>query len=189
MGERLDKKLDKMDDLEFLLLSHPEGLTKAEIARRLGVHRSTAAEYLDDLGRRVLMYEPAPGRYAINRDKVRLTMQSLALHLAARLLTMRTDKHNPHAANALRKLGAALEHLAPLISQHLYRSAEVLDDASRRRDPVFVYVLETLTRAWSLRKSSLAAPDGRRQGVRVRFCTIFHRAVRCGSNATRDRLA
>jgi CRISPR-associated endonuclease/helicase Cas3 len=157
MGERLDRKLDKLDELEFLLLSHPEGLTKAEIARRLGVHRSTAAEYLDDLGRRVPIYEPAPDRYAINRDtykvQVRLTMhESLALHLAARLLTTRTDKHNPHAASALRKLGAALEHLAPLISQHLYRSAEVLDDASRRRDPVFVHVLETLTRAWSLRK-------------------------------------
>lgn len=157
MGERLDKKLDKLNELEFLLLAHPEGLTKAEIARRLGVHRSTAAEYIDDLGRRVPIYEPSPDRYAINRDaykvQVRLTMhESLALHLAARLLTTRTDKHNPHAASALRKLGAALEQLAPLISQHLYRSAEVLDDASRRHDPVFVHVLETLTRAWSLRK-------------------------------------
>ena len=157
MGERLDKKLDKLNELEFLLLSHPQGLTKAEIARRLGVHRSTAAEYIDDLGHRVPIYEPVPDRFAINRDtykvQVRLTMhESLALHLAARLLTTRTDKHYPHAASALRKLGAALEHLAPLISQHLYRSAEVLDDASRRRDPVFIHVLETLTRAWSLRK-------------------------------------
>lgn len=154
MGERLDKKLDKLDGLEFLLLSHPEGLTKAEIARRLGVHRSTAAEYVDDLSRRTVVYEPSPDRYAIDRDnykiQVRLTMhESLALHLAARLLTTRTDKHNPHAASALRKLGAALERLAPLISQHMQRSADVIDDASRRRDPVFIHVLETLTRAWS----------------------------------------
>ena len=154
MGERLDKKLDKLDELEFLLLSHPEGLTKAEIARRLGVHRSTAAEYIDDLSRRTVVNEPSPDRYAIDRDnykiQVRLTMhESLALHLAARLLTTRTDKHNPHAASALRKLGAALERLAPLISQHLQRSADVIDDASRRRDPVFIHVLETFTRAWS----------------------------------------
>ncbi len=157
MGERLDKKLDRLDQLEHLLLEHPEGLTKSEIAQRLGVHRSTAAEYIDDLGKRTMLYEPTPGRYAINRDtykvEVKLTMhESLALHLAARLLTTRTDKHNPHAASALRKLGGALEHLAPLISQHLKRSADVLDDASRRRDPVFIHVLETLTRAWALRK-------------------------------------
>ncbi|MBI5033530.1 MAG: CRISPR-associated helicase Cas3' [Chloroflexi bacterium] len=155
MGERLDKKIDKLDDLKYLLLDHPEGLTKAEIARRLGVHRSTAAEYIDDLTERTTLYEPSPERYAINRDtykvEVELTMhESLALHLAARLLTTRTDKHNPHAATALRKLGESLDKLAPLISEHLGRSADVLDDASRRRDPVFMHVLETLTRAWSL---------------------------------------
>lgn len=159
MGDRLDKKLDKLDELEFLLLTHPEGLTKADIARRLGVHRSTAAEYIDDLSERKAVYEPSPERYAINRDlykvQVELTMhESLALHLAARLLTTRTDKHNPHAASALRKLGTALERIAPLVSQHLQRSADVMDDASRRRDPVFMHVLETLTRAWSQGKKT-----------------------------------
>ena len=159
MGERLDKKLDKLDELEFLLLSHPEGLTKAEIARRLGVHRSTAAEYIADLSKRTVVFEPSPDRYAIDRDnykvQVKLTMhESLALHLAARLLTTRTDKHNPHAASALRKMGVALERIAPLISQHLQRSAEVMDDASRRRDPVFMQVMETLTRAWSQGKKT-----------------------------------
>jgi CRISPR-associated endonuclease/helicase Cas3 len=158
MSERLDRKIERLDKLEYLLLDHPGGLTKAEIARRLGVHRSTAAEYIDDLSGRTVLYEPSPGRYAIDRDaykvRVRLTVhESLALHLAARLLTTRTDKHNPHAASALRKLGAALEKLAPRISQHLALSAEVLDDLSRRRDPVFMQVLETLTRAWSLSKN------------------------------------
>lgn len=157
MGERLERKIERLDELEFLLLEHPEGLTKAEIARRLNVHRSTAAEYLDDLSRRVALYEPSEGKYAIDREaykvNVRLTLhESLAVHLAARLLTTRTDKHNPHAASALRKLGIALEKLAPRISRHLALSADVLDDDSRRRDPVFLQVLETLTRAWSLGK-------------------------------------
>ncbi|MDP2952056.1 MAG: folylpolyglutamate synthase/dihydrofolate synthase family protein, partial [Chloroflexota bacterium] len=39
--------------------------------------------------------------------------------------------------------------LAPLVSQHLLASAEVMDDQSRRHDPVYLAVLETLTRAWS----------------------------------------
>ena len=157
MGERLERKIERLDELEFLLLQHPEGLTKAEIARRLQVHRSTAAEYIDDLGKRVVLYEPSEGKYAIDREaykvRVQLTLhESLAVHLAARLLTTRTDKHNPHAASALRKLGVALEKLAPRISQHLALSADVLDDSSRRRDPVFLQILETLTRAWSLGK-------------------------------------
>ncbi|MBM2849735.1 MAG: Regulatory protein, DeoR, partial [Anaerolineales bacterium] len=158
MGERLDTKIERLTQLKHLLLDHADGLTKADIARRLGVHRSTAAEYIDDLTREGLpIYEQAPDRYAIDREhykvEVQLTLnESAALHLAARLLTTRTDKHNPHAASALRKLGVALERFAPLISRHLKLSADVLDDASRRRDPVFLQILETLTRAWSLGK-------------------------------------
>jgi CRISPR-associated endonuclease/helicase Cas3 len=35
------------------------------------------------------------------------------------------------------------------VSRHLLASADVMDDAARRRDPVYLGVLETLTRAWS----------------------------------------
>lgn len=156
MGKRLEKKIENLDNLTHLLLTHPKGLRKAEIARRLDVHRSTAAEYIDDLSLMgIPVYEPSPGHFSINRDryeiKLSLTMhESLAIHLAARLLTTRTDKYNPHAASTLRKLGFALETLAPLISSHVALSAEVLDSERRRRDPVFLQALETLTQAWAL---------------------------------------
>jgi len=159
MGERLDKKFERIEQLKQLLLEHPEGLSRAEIARRLGVHRSTAGEYIDELScpPTPLIHEAAPDLFGIDRDRynvdVQLTLhESLVLHLAARLFATRTDKHNPHAASALRKLGSALEKFAPLISRHLKLSADVLDDDSRRRDPIFMQVLETLTRAWSLGK-------------------------------------
>jgi hypothetical protein len=45
-----------------------------------------------------------------------------------------------------RKIAAARIKYFSLSHQH---SADVLDDASRRRDPVFMQVLETLTRAWA----------------------------------------
>lgn len=158
MGSRDIRKFTQLDRLVQLLLDHPEGLTKAEIARRLGVHRSTAANYIDSLeefGAPVI--EVAPNRFAIDRDDYRVTIslnmhESLALHLASRLLTTRTDKHYPQAASALRKLGRALEHLAPLISQHIRQSADLLDGDYRHRDSAFLEVLETLTRAWSLRR-------------------------------------
>lgn len=156
MGHRFETKIENVGNLIQLLLANPQGLRKAEIARRLGVHRSTAAEYLDELESiGVPVYEPSAELYAINREdyqiQVSLTMhESLALHLATRLLTTRTDKFNPHAASALRKLGDEMAPLAPLISAHMHRSADVMDSQYKRRDPVFLQVLETLTRAWSL---------------------------------------
>jgi CRISPR-associated endonuclease/helicase Cas3 len=148
------KKAERLLEIEALLLAYPEGLLQSEIARKLGVHRSTVNRYLPDLDR-FSVYEEDDGRLRIDRDhyltNVRLTLhEAMALHLAARLMATRTDKHNPHGASALRKLGLALEKLAPMVSSHLKSSADVMDAAARRHDPVYLEVLETLTQAWSL---------------------------------------
>jgi CRISPR-associated endonuclease/helicase Cas3 len=76
----------------------------------------------------------------------------MAVHLAARLMATRMDKHNPHAASALRKLGVALEKLAPRISAHVKGSADVMDEADQRQDPRYLEVLERLTLAWAEQK-------------------------------------
>jgi CRISPR-associated endonuclease/helicase Cas3 len=151
--KRASGKAERLLQIEALLLAYPEGLSQAEIARRIGVNRSTIHRYLPDL-ERFCVYETDDGRLAIDRDhylmNVRLTLhESMALHLAARLMATRTDKQNPHAAAALRKLGLALEKLAPRVSEHLKASAQVMEDQAQRHDPVFLHVLETLTRAWS----------------------------------------
>jgi len=151
--ERATNKAERLLQIEALLLAYPEGLTQAEIARKLSVNRSTIHRYLPDLDR-FCVYTTDDGKLAIDRDhyltQVRLTLhEAMALHLAARLMATRTDKHNPHAASALRKLGLSLDRLAPFVSQHIRASAEVMEDAARRHDPVYLEVLETLTRAWS----------------------------------------
>jgi CRISPR-associated endonuclease/helicase Cas3 len=152
--ERAIGKAERLLQIESLLLVHPEGLSQAEIARRLGVNRSTVYRCLPDLTSRFAVHETEDGRLAIDRDhylmNVRLTLhESMALHLAARLMATRSDKQNPHAAAVLRKLGLALEELAPRVSAHLKSSAEVMEDQAQRFDPVYLGVLETLTRAWS----------------------------------------
>jgi len=150
---RAEGKAVRLLQVEALLLASPDGMSQAEIARRLGVHRSTIYRYLPDL-EQFCVFETDDGRLAIEREhypmKVRLTLhEAMALHLGARLMATRMDKHNPHAAAALRKLGLALEPLAPFISRHLMMSADVMDSAERRHDSTYLRVLETLTRAWS----------------------------------------
>ncbi|MGH2543618.1 MAG: helix-turn-helix transcriptional regulator, partial [Ardenticatenaceae bacterium] len=142
-------KAERLRQLEHLLLAHPQGLRKAEIARRLGIHRSTAGRDVDELSLRVPIWQDGE-LIGINRDdyltSVRLTVhESMALHLAARLMATRSDKHNPHAASALRKLGEALRPFSVLLSGHLLASADVMDGQAQRHDPIYLEILETLT--------------------------------------------
>lgn len=151
--ESAENKSERLLQLEQLLLNHPQGLHRAEIARRLNIHRATAGRYIEELSWRIPIWEDG-NLLGISRDDylthVRLTIhESMAVHLATRLMATRMDKHNPHAAAALRKLGQALTKFTPQISQHLLASANVMDDAAQRHDPVYLDVLETLTRAWS----------------------------------------
>ncbi len=152
--ERAANKAARLLQIEALLLAHPEGLTPATIARRLGVHRSTIGRCLPDLPKHIYVDDLDEGRWKIDRDgylvNVRFNLhEAMAVHLSGRLLATWSDRHNPHAGAALRKLGVALDRLAPLISDHLLASAEVMDDEAQRHDPVYLDVLETLTRAWS----------------------------------------
>ena len=50
-------KGERVAQLELLLRSHPEGMRRAEIARRLGVHRSTISRYVEDLSEKIEIYE------------------------------------------------------------------------------------------------------------------------------------
>ncbi len=166
---RAENKVSRLLQIEALLLAYPEGLTQSEIARRLGVNRSTILRNLPDLRAECAVYQEDDGRLVIDRDQyltnVRLTLhEAMAVHLAARLMATRSDRQNPHAAAALRKLGVSLEKLAPRVAEHLKLSAAVMDDESQRHDPVYLDVLETLTRAWSLKRKvwlKHQTPDGR----------------------------
>lgn len=153
---RAQEKAIRLLQIEQLLWAHPEGLTRAEIARRLGVNRSTITKYLDTDQLPPGIYEEEDGSKRLKMDKdADLTKASfslhevMAIHLATRLLATRSDKQNPHAASALRKLGKALQRLDGNISSHLLRSADMMDEDADFRDPVYLKVLETLTEAWS----------------------------------------
>ena len=151
---RSETKANRLLQIEALLLAHPEGMTQAEIARKLQVDRSTIGRYIPDLPGHVYIDDLDGHRWKIDREgylvHVRFNLhEALAVHLATRLLATRMDRQNPHAAAALRKLGISLERLAPRISTHVKQSADVMDDAARRHDPHYLQVLEKLALAWA----------------------------------------
>jgi CRISPR-associated endonuclease/helicase Cas3 len=147
-------KSERLMQLEQLLLAHGPGVRRSEIARRLGVHRSTAARYVTELGSYLPVTEDDGGLVGINRDSylshIRLTIhESLSLYLASRLMADRMDRFNPHAASALRKLGQSIQAFAPTIANQIIAEAERVEGSRARRDPIYLSVLETLTRGWS----------------------------------------
>jgi predicted DNA-binding transcriptional regulator YafY len=151
---RAENKASRLLQIEALLLSHPEGLSQAELARRLGVNRSTVHRYLPDLPQHIYIDDLDGNKWKIDREadliNIRLNLhEALAVHLAARLLSTRMDRQNPHAAAALRKLSLALVRLAPRISRHLQQSADIMDGQGQRQDPVYLQALEKLTLAWA----------------------------------------
>ena len=52
---RSSTKAARLLQIESLLAAHPEGLTPAEIARRLDVHRSSVGRYLPDLPKHIFV--------------------------------------------------------------------------------------------------------------------------------------
>ncbi|HNB40736.1 MAG TPA: CRISPR-associated endonuclease Cas3'', partial [Anaerolineales bacterium] len=177
---RAENKTERLLQMEALLLSNPQGLTQAEIARRLGVDRSVVNRNLYDFQKIYPTITHEDGRISLDRSaylvKVAFTLhESTAVHLAARLLATRMDRQNPHAASALRKLGIALEKLAPRISTHVKQSAEVMDDATQWQDPRYLDVLEKLTLAWAeLRKVKIWHRSDKAQKVLEYFlCPYF----------------
>ncbi len=150
---RAENKAQRLLQIEALLLEHPEGLSQADIARRMGVNRSTIHRNLPDLTQHAPIFEE-DGRLFIDRKaylvNLRLNLyEATSLHLATRLLTTRIERQNPHTASLLRKLSLTIESLSPQISRHLALSADAADDLARFQDPHYLSVLETLTLAWA----------------------------------------
>jgi len=157
--------------LEALLISHTEGLRKAQIATRLGVARSTAGRYIVALTDLVPIVEEDDGRLWIDRSRylppVRLSVHEIeSVRLAFRLFARKIRLPFPHAAASLRKLALATEHSSPRLSRRLLETADSLDSHSF---PHFTRkyreVLETLIEA----------------SAEYRIVYLRHRSIRRGT--------
>lgn len=146
----------RLKQLEELLISHPDGLRRAEIARRLGVNRSTIGRDVDELRESLPFVDEEDGRVRIDLSRyaarVELNIhEAMALHLAMAALASVMDRNDPDAGEAMKKLAAAVAPVSDTISETIAENAGILSEG-RRKDVRFLRVLRELTEAWRRKK-------------------------------------
>ena len=149
-------KGERIAQLELLLRSHPEGLRRAEIARRMGVHRSTISRYVDDLAQHIGIYEENNLIKLKENDEDSSPMElsvyeSLAFNMGAEVLASTAEFANPHLASGLRKLAMNMRSYAPKISENALSLAERIDrtiQSNRNITGHYNAILEVLIDCW-----------------------------------------
>ena len=163
-------KGERVAQLELLLRSHPEGIRRAEIARRLGVHRSTISRYVSALSERMDIYEENNLIKLKDRDEESSPMElsvyeSLAFNMGAEALVSSAEFANPHLASGLRKLAMNLRSYAPRISDNALFLADKIDkevQKNRNLSGHYNQILEVLIDCWvsgHLARLSTTLPD------------------------------
>lgn len=179
--ERQIEKVARLEAIEHLLLQNRDGLTISEIARHIGVNRSTVWRYVNDGDLPAKYYEVGPDkRIRILTEHLHFNIkldlnEALAIYLAVRLFSTRMDRHNPSAATAIRKISQKIEGIAAPISEAMARSANRADGEDQIQDRDYIEVLKILTRAWaSLRQVRLVyASDSSGEDHEYTFCPYF----------------
>ncbi len=143
---RAMNRADRLREMERLY--RQRGFTDIEMARRLDVHRSTVYKDRQLLAEELPIFKDEHDRYRIDRTSylthVRVNLyEALALYLAARRMSRQTRLAQPHVAEALSKLAAALKQ--PM-TEKLVKAADAI--LAQRADRRRVSVMETLAQAW-----------------------------------------
>ncbi|MCR5731708.1 MAG: WYL domain-containing protein [Sphaerochaetaceae bacterium] len=148
-------KGERVAQLELLLRSHPEGLRRAEIARRLGVHRSTISRYVEDLSEHIDIYEENNLIKIKQKDtdeSVALSVyESIAFNMSAEMLAQSTEFQNPHLASGLRKIAMNMRSYAPSVSENILLLAEKIEQearSSKEEGSNYNKIFEVLVDAW-----------------------------------------
>ena len=145
-------KGERVAQLELILRSHPEGLRKSDIARRIGVHRSTIGRYIDELKQYSDIYEDnnlvkiVPSS---EEEPLALSVyESLALNMGVEMLLKNSEFRTPHLASGLRKIAVGMQVYAPKVSANIMSIADQVESESKMLSNLQNETLEVLIDAW-----------------------------------------
>ena len=145
-------KGERVAQLELILRSHPEGLRKSDIARRIGVHRSTIGRYIDELKQYSEIYEDnnlvkiVPGS---DDEPLALSVyESLALNMGVEMLLKNSEFRTPHLASGLRKIAVGMQGYAPKVSADIMAIADQVESEANLANTLQNETLEVLIDAW-----------------------------------------
>jgi two-component sensor histidine kinase len=145
------KKSARLLQLELLLKSHPEGMRRSDIARRLSIHRSTAGRYIDELSQYIPLWEEDYRIYVQDNYKDRqltLTLfESMDILLSLQMLGDRMDVQNNHLITAIRKMGFSLKQLFPVIAGKMFGFADTMEESQDDNNLEYLQAFEKVTEA------------------------------------------
>ncbi len=153
MGRQIINRTERLTTIERMLSRSTSGLRVVDIAHECGVDRRTIYRDLSLLTEVGLPIYQRDGRYFINHDYYLATLrlnlnEALGLFLAARALSRHADQQNPYLVSALAKLSTVLPDS---VAAHVMFVADAI--RGHAVDRGFVSVLETVTRAWSEKRT------------------------------------
>lgn len=171
-------KRQKIDEILLALRDYHDGLTRAEIARKIGIGRADVTKYFD--GGDLPGVHEDNGRLKLERlgDLVRMTLdrdEVTILHVAARLLVHHSNETNPHVASALRKLSEVVSRQDHDVGLSFKASATLADGSSIDGANEVANTLRVLTEARIRRINTVVEyelDDGARR-VRYEFEPYF----------------
>ncbi len=145
-------KGERVAQLELILRSHPEGLRKSDIARRIGVHRSTIGRYIDELSQYSEIYEDNNLiKIVPSSDDEPLALsvyESLALNMGVEMLLKNSEFRTPHLASGLRKIAVGMQGYAPKVSANIMAIADQVESEANSKNSFQNDILEVLIDAW-----------------------------------------
>lgn len=149
-------KGERIAQLELLLRSHPEGIRRAEIARKLGLHRSTISRYVDELSKNEDLTEKDGllilGSTDVDVEKEDLSIyESIAFNMSAEALMKNLEIQNPHLASGLRKIASNMRSYAPKVSENIITIADKIDksvEKNRNATQAYNKILEVMIDCW-----------------------------------------
>jgi len=144
-------KQNRQKELESIILRENHGWRQADLARKLGVHRSTVGRDIQEMSRRLPLVERS-GLIFLDSKSYQSNIQlniheMLSLHLASRYLC-KNHQSSPYFASVLKKVSDSLYNHSEFVSECIEESAQQLDLQEEETQKRLGRLQEKLNLAW-----------------------------------------